>query len=109
VEVVETGLESDSENKTGYALSKMISMGKLKAELESKGYNETSIDRILKLENEEVKVLFGLEEVYAPSKIQMDTTLHYLKVTIPKNKDIIDSQYFWEQGKSEECRLINIR
>jgi uncharacterized surface anchored protein len=107
VEVVETGLESDSENKTGYALSKMISMGKLKAELESKGYNETSIDRILKLENEEVKVLFGLEEVYAPSKIQMDTTLHYLKVTIPKNKDIIDSQYFWEQGKSEEYRLIN--
>ncbi len=107
VEVVETGLESDSENKTGYALSKMIRMGELEAALESKGYDKNSIERILKLENENVKALFGLEEVYAPSKIQMDPTLHYLEVTIPKNKDIVDSQYFWEQGKSEEYRLIN--
>jgi uncharacterized surface anchored protein len=107
VEVVETGLESDSENKTGYALSKMIRIGELEAALESKGYDKNRIDRILKLENENVKALFGLEEVYAPSKIQMDPTLHYLEVTIPKNKDIVDSQYFWEQGKSEEYRLIN--
>lgn len=107
VEVVETGLESDSESKTGYALSKMIRMGKLEAELESKGYDKDSISRILKLENENVKVLFGLEEVYAPSKIQMDSTLHYLEVSIPKNKDFIDTRYFWEKGKSEEYRLIN--
>jgi uncharacterized surface anchored protein len=107
VEVVESGLESDSENKTGYALSKMINLGKLEAELESKGFDKESIERILKLENDKVKALFGLEEVYAPSKIQMDPTLHYLEVTIPKNQDAIDSQYFWKQGKSEEYRLMN--
>ena len=107
VQVVETGLESDSENKTGYALSRMINMGKLKAELESKGFDKKSIERILKLENDNVKALFGLEEVYAPSKVQMEPTLHYLEVTIPKNQDAIDSQYFWKQGKSEKYRLMN--
>jgi len=107
IEVVETGLESDDSNKTGYALSKMINMGKLKDALENKGLGD-EVNRILKVENDNVvKALFGLEEVYAPSKVQMDPTLHYLEAEIPKNQDSIDSHYFWVTGKDEEYRLMN--
>ncbi|ADL06780.1 doubled motif LPXTG anchor domain-containing protein [Lacrimispora saccharolytica] len=107
VEVVETGLESDNDNKTGYALSKMINMGKLKESLAGKGFEEASINRILKLENENVTALFGLEEVYAPSKVQMDPALHVLKATIPRNQDFVQDQYFWEPGDPQKYRLMN--
>ncbi|WP_077612821.1 doubled motif LPXTG anchor domain-containing protein [Clostridium sp. Marseille-P2415] len=106
IEVVETGLESDDHYKTGYALSQMINMGKLKTELENKGLDP---EKVLKLDEgrEQVKAVFALEEVYAPSKVQMDTTLHYLEAAVPKNKDYIDEQYFWKTGKPEAFRLIN--
>ena len=107
IEVVETGLESDDSNKTGYALSKMINMGKLKEGLENKGLGD-DVNRILKIENDNVvKALFGLEEVYAPSKVQMDPTVHYLEAEIPKNQDLINFQYFWEKGKDDKYRLLN--
>ena len=107
IEVVETGLESDENNKTGYALSKMINIGKLKEALADKR-PEVDADRIFKVENNNVvKALFGLEEVYAPSKVQMDPTLHYLEAEIPKSENFIDSQYFWKEGNDPEYRLMN--
>lgn len=110
IEVVETGLESDQSHKTGYALSQMINMGKLQEKLVIMGLNA---DEIIKLDeiNKEVKASFALEEISAPSKVQLDPALHYLDVTVPKkvpeNKDYIDTQYFWKTGRPETFRLIN--
>lgn len=106
IEVVETGLESDDNHKTGYALSQMINMGKLETELENKGLDP---EKILTFDEskKQVKAVFALEEIYAPAKVQMDPALHYLEVEVPENEDYMDMQYFWETGKSEAYRLMN--
>lgn len=108
VDVVETGLESYGEYNTGYALSKIINLGTLSRRLEEEmGLNQTQIDSIFKIDGNMRAAVFALEEIYAPSKVVMDQTLHYLTVKIPENQDHIDETYVWHDGKAEVYRLLN--
>ena len=106
IDVVETGLESDGTHKTGYALSKTIRLDEVSNKLTELGKNPKDILQY-NTEGDPVKLVLGLEEIYAPSKVTMDATLHVLNVTVPISKDYIDEQYFWDTGKATEFRLIN--
>ncbi len=106
IEVVETGLESDQTHKTGYALSQMINLGSLDEKLKGMGLDTDSIIELDESKGE-AKALFALEEIYAPSKVQLDPTIHYLEATVYKIRDTIDFQYFWKSGMPEAYRLIN--
>ncbi|MBE5980298.1 MAG: doubled motif LPXTG anchor domain-containing protein [Paenibacillaceae bacterium] len=106
IDVVETGLESDGTNKTGYALSKIIRLDEVSKKLTEAGKNPNDILQY-NTEGDPVKLVLGLEEIYAPSKVTLDATLHVLNVTVPINKDYIDKQYFWDSTKTSEFRLIN--
>lgn len=106
IDVMETGLESDGTNKTGYALSKIIRLDEVSKKLTEAGKNPNDILQY-NTEGDPVKLFLGLEEIYAPSKVTLDATLHVLNVTVPINKDYIDKQYFWDSTKTSEYRLIN--
>ncbi|MDW2800467.1 doubled motif LPXTG anchor domain-containing protein [Clostridium boliviensis] len=107
IDVVETGLESDSIHKTGYALTKIIRLDELSDQITTMGKNPKDFLQY-NTEGEPVKLSLGLEEIYAPSKVNLDSTLHVLEVTVPINKDYIDDQYFWDDSKSDQnYRLIN--
>ena len=106
IDVVETGLESDGTYKTGYALSKTIRLDELSNKITAMGKDPKDILQY-NAEGDPVNLLLGLEEIYAPSKVTIDTTLHLLNVTVPINKDHIDEQYFWDSSKSTAFRLIN--
>lgn len=106
IDVVETGLESDGTHKTGYALSKTIRLDEISNKLTELGKDPKDIIQY-NTKGDPVKLVLGLEEVYAPSKVTMDATLHVLNVTVPISKDYIDEQYFWDSMKASEFRLIN--
>ncbi|MFW6680136.1 doubled motif LPXTG anchor domain-containing protein [Lacrimispora sp. AGF001] len=106
IDVVETGLESDGTHKTGYALSKIIRLDEISNKLTKLGKNPKDILQY-NTDGKPVTLVLGLEEIYAPSKVTMDATLHVLNVTVPISKDYIDEQYFWDSGKATEFRLIN--
>lgn len=107
IDVVETGLESDSIHKTGYALSKIIRLDELSNQITAMGKNPRDF-LTYNTEGEPVKLSVGLEEIYAPSKVTLDSTLHILEVTVPINNDHIDDQYFWDDSKTDpKYRLIN--
>ena len=106
VDEVETGLESDQTYKTGYGLSKVIKLDVLSQQLTEKKLDP---EQILDIDKEKnlVKATFALEEISAPSKVNLDPTLHYLTVTIPQDLDYVDDQYFWDKTKPQSYRLIN--
>jgi uncharacterized surface anchored protein len=107
VDVIETGLESDGTYKTGYGLSKIINFDDLKQKLEEKNLYREDLFK-LNEEKHQLQAEFALEEIYAPSKVRLDPTLHQLSVTVDKDKDTIDTQYFWDKTKDAAHRLMNI-
>lgn len=107
VDVIETGLESDGAYKTGYGLSKIINFDDLKKKLEEKNLYREEIFNVDEKKHQ-LKAEFALEEIYAPSKVRLDPALHYLSVTVDRDKDYIDTQYFWDKTKDKNYRLINI-
>ena len=105
IDVMETGLESDDNHKTGYALSKTIRLDELSNIISKE--NKKLEDYIQYDEKGEViNLSLGLEEIYAPSKIVMDTELHLLEVKIHKDSNIIFKKYFWD-GTNNTVQLIN--
>ena len=87
IDVVETGLESDNNHKTGYALSKIIRLDELSNQIKAMGKNPKDFLQY-NTEGEPVKLSLGLEEIYAPSKVTLDSTLHVLEVTVPINEGL---------------------
>ncbi len=106
VDEVETGLESDDTYKTGYGLSKVIKLAVLSQQITEKNLNP---EKILDIDSEKnlVKATFALEEISAPSKVNLDSALHYLNVTIPQDTEYVDDQYIWDKTKAESYRLTN--
>lgn len=107
VDVIETGLESDGAYKTGYGLSKIINFDTLKKKLEEQNLYRDDLFKVNE-EKHQLQAEFALEEIYAPSKVRLDPTLHYLTATVEKDKDFIDTQYFWDKTKDNSHRLMNI-
>lgn len=105
IDIMETGLESDDNNRTGYALSKTIRLDELSDIISKENKNPDDFIQNDK-EGEVIKLSLGLEEIYAPSKIVMDTELHLLQVEVHKDSNIIFKKYFWD-GTNKTIQLIN--
>ena len=106
VDEVETGLESDSNHKTGYGITRIIRFQELEEQIKANGWNPEDILDI-DLAKNQVKATFALEEIKTPSKVNLNPELHELSVTVPMDTDYIDDQYFWKEGKDANYRLIN--